>query len=1048
MSSLRNNSSPHSVPLFGRTEELEILTRALAEAQAGRGHLVTLVGEAGIGKTRLASELIHSAAEVAHCFIGRAYAAEGRLPYGIWIDALDSQVNAPDPATVPMRSGGASAAARLLSRSRQVSSGTHLVRASEPGLNRGQMFGRFLEFVGSLAEESPIAMLLDDVHFADQAAIELLHFLTRHVQNLRVLLLATYCPEGLSKSFDLAGCLASLERQSLLTEIQVGPLRPDDSAAIVRHFFHDGSLTERVVQHLYALTTGNPLLLDSLLKHLRSIGSDPATWDLAFPDVPKSISQLITQRTMSLTEDAQEMLSISAVAGETGTFGVLKTAAGIDDARLLAALDELRLAQILCEDVKAGVVRYRFCHPVIRESIYRGLGQARRAYLHALIGDAIALQVSVGVAPSELARHFVAASSIGTQHRALPHLVAAGEHALAVFANHDAAEELTTALELLTPEDPREDHLKVRELLGEAHTRLGQFSEAIRLWQSALQYAEAPQEVAALRHRIGRALWQTGNEERAIDQLGTGLASLDKGAPSVQAADLHQEMAQVQQRMGNSRRAIAEAHHALELAEPLGVVEIAARAHVVLASTLGCKCYVTQAVEHGRRALALAAEHNLPVVSWRAHYILGALYRSWGDYSKAEEHLVSALNTARQLHLQPLESWPLSILAEAWCSTGQWERALEAGEEAVRIDRMLGQGEILPRSLSNCALLYRLRGDRVRADGYLAEAYATQDSLAKREPRIVVALKGTRAFFQLLDGDIAGARATAEDLLRSVKAHGNLAIYVLNPFALPLLAQSCILLDDISAAEAHVRRLRMMADRFQHRPALASALHLGGLLRAVHGDQVGAVKDIQESAATWQKLRHPYNEARTVVTLAEVCLKSGAHDEAADALHLACVLLQQLGADEDVADCQRLLSLNGPRHVASAAQHNDLNVTPSELEVMKLVALGRTNREIADRLVISPLTAKTHVQNILQKLGVQSRVQVAVIAARHGLVARSSAQEDEQSATRPSHPRDESFYIRPAPSQAANLYHYVEYGYVKDSVGDSEGPRRPCRRRR
>ena len=447
-------SSCGSSPLFGRSNELAVLSHALAEAQSGRGRLVALVGEAGIGKTRLANEFIQIASQVARCFTGRAYAAEGRLPYGIWIDAFDAYTISSDSFSPLVSLRGHLMPGDSLAGSRQGGLGSAVAdRTTEPVLDRSQLFGRFLDFVGQLANDAPVVVFLDDVHFADMAATELLHFVGRRVGDRRLLLLATLCPEGLTKSFELARCLASLGRQGVLTEIRVGPLSFDDSAAIVRYFVQGGGVPEQILKSLHERTSGNPLLLQSLLENLQSTASDPTTWSSVTPVVPHSVSQLITQRTATFSEDAQQLLPLVAVGGEAATVEILTIASAIGDGRVLAALDELRVSQILREELDGNVVRYRFCHPVVHEAVYRQLSQARRAHLHALIGDVIVSHLPKAVGPSELARHFMAASCIGTQRRALPHLLVAAEHALLVFANHEAAQALEAALELLTAED-------------------------------------------------------------------------------------------------------------------------------------------------------------------------------------------------------------------------------------------------------------------------------------------------------------------------------------------------------------------------------------------------------------------------------------------------------------------------------------------------------------------------------------------------------------------------------------------------------------------
>jgi len=778
----------------GRQHELALLTDCFAKAEAGHSRLVTLYGEAGIGKTRLADEFLAIAGQVARCFTGRAYPLEGTSPYGVWVEALHPYLRQLDPAMAHRIVGQTSILVRLftgLAGAVQDVPDWPRFSPDEADHRQSLLFSAFHEMLGRLAATSPVVILLDDIHLADLASIELLHFLVRNLRGQRVMLLATFRTDECAESSRLASCLASLDRQGLVTQIPLGPLSLEETVQFVRQFMGERTVPQRTLTSLFDQTCGNPFYLREMLEHLSHHSPDPTIWDLApGSTIPNSVSQLVTARAARLPDDARRLLAVVAVAGESASYPLLRAVSGFDGERLLTALDELRLSRFVREVPGDIEVRYDIDHPIVRGTIYQGLGAARRAHLHSLIGEAIIALIPPDRVPSaELARHLSASDHPSARRQALPHLLAAAERAIAVRANHEAASALRSALLVLGPADSSEEHRKVRVQLGEAYGRLGEFTKAIEVWQEAFAYVDGKEHAAMLHSRIARALWHLGDEEQSVHHLQVGLMKLGEDTVSIEAAELRQQLAFARQRLGDARAAIAEAERAISIAEGLGASEIAAKGYVVLQTAYAVLGRGRRASEYCQRALALSEKLDLPEVTWLALKTRSGVNRRRADWVAAEEDVRGGLEAAERMGAPALRSWPLSVLTEICLMTGDWDRGIGIGEQAIAIDRFFGQGWTLPRSLAFTAMVYRLRGDRHRAEAYLEEATSLVASLRRREVRIASLVLGMRAFFQLLDGEPYAALATSEGLLRDLDDRGGQELYLLDPLALPLAAR-------------------------------------------------------------------------------------------------------------------------------------------------------------------------------------------------------------------------------------------------------------------
>jgi DNA-binding SARP family transcriptional activator len=429
------------LPLIGRTGEWKIMMDAWYRASSGKPHCLFLTGEAGIGKTRLAEELLVWAAHqgfpaaTAHC-----YAAEGSLTYTPVIAWLRS------PAIHQMLGGfdalWRSELARLLPE----------LLIEQPNLpqptpiTQGWQRQRFFEALARavLLQNKPLLMFIDDLQWADRDTIEWLHYLLRFDPNARLLLLATVRSEEVSAAHPLQALLTSLRRENLLTEVALGPLNAGETAALAMHVAAT-ALSLAQATHLHQTTEGNPLfVVETMQTEARRIerGEQSA---LLLHALPPKVQAVIQARLALLSPPARELAGIAAAIGRAFSYPVLAEAADLIEATLVNSLDELCRCRIVREYGSDG---YDFTHDRLREGAYNSLSAARRRLLHRRIAQVLVAlhQPMLDAVSGQVATHYELA---GMTAEAVPHYQRAAEVAQQVSANAEAIRYYRHALALL-----------------------------------------------------------------------------------------------------------------------------------------------------------------------------------------------------------------------------------------------------------------------------------------------------------------------------------------------------------------------------------------------------------------------------------------------------------------------------------------------------------------------------------------------------------------------------------------------------------------------
>ncbi|TML33781.1 MAG: hypothetical protein E6G24_06660 [Actinobacteria bacterium] len=526
-------------PFVGREQELQELLGGLERAVGGRGVLYLLVGEPGIGKSRLAEELVsHARQRGAQVLIGRCWEAGGAPAYWPWVQALRVGVRGREPEELRVELGaGAPDLAQLLPEIRELLPELPEREAPESDWARFRLFDAASSFLRATSQGRPLVLVLDDMHAADEPSLLLLRFLARELADSRLLVIAAYRDVDPTLSDMLASTLTELRREPVTHRVALEGL-PEPAVAEYIEAAAGRAPSEALVDAIQTETEGNPLFVGEVVRLLVEEGGleAGAVEQLA---VPEGIREVIGRRLRHLSAPCFDMLTLASVLGREFDLEALEAVSGSGRDQLLGVLDEAMGARVVAA-IPGAPGRVLFEHALIRDTAYDSLTSARRAQLHHQVGNALEDLYAADSEPhlAELAHHFFAALPSGDREKALGYAIRAAERSVGQLAFEEAARLYEMALTLV------EDDIEKCELLlalGEAYARAGDMPAWKRAFREAAELADARQ----LPNHLGRAafgyggriLWAVSRDdqllisliERALDALGDEESALRVG---------------------------------------------------------------------------------------------------------------------------------------------------------------------------------------------------------------------------------------------------------------------------------------------------------------------------------------------------------------------------------------------------------------------------------------------------------------------------------------------------------------------------------------
>jgi DNA-binding NarL/FixJ family response regulator/tetratricopeptide (TPR) repeat protein len=934
----------------GRARELAELERALEASRAGSGLTVLLAGEAGIGKTRLASELARRArAEGFEVLLGRSIDLVGtELPYQPFVEALR-------PLGELRHVGGLRAGSRL------------------------RVFEQTLALLTEHAATAPVLLVLEDLHWADTSTLDLVVFLAHNLHDRQVLLLATHRADDLTSAERMRRFADSVRRSGSATLLELGPLAHDDLAALLEARA-DAPVPAAVTDTIATRSEGNPFFAEELLAVADSTG-----------ELPHGLRDLLLERVAQLDPATRGLLRLAAAAGRDVAYPLLCAAAALPERDVREALRRAVDHRVLVSEPATGSFRFR--HALLAEAIYTTVLPGEREELHARLAQELA--DSAAASPAELAPHWAAA---GRSSEALAASVDAAREAETVFGLAEAHAHLERALALwpAVPNAAELAGLDLAELCawtGELAGLVGAATRAVELARRAIDLvgAQDPHRAALLHVALGEYLLDIGENNGLLAAFERAVELVPVEPPSPQRAYALGSLAgglMVDWRYAES---LPIAEQALALARRIGAREAEVRALTVLGGDLAYLGHGEEGLARFRQALQLAEEIGDRLGLERAYANCTDALTMLGRPRESARLAQSGLEATRRYGIE--SALLVSNRIEALLAIGDWDEAEALSAAALR--RMTS-------SFPHWLLTLRADVEIGRGDFDAARAHLEAASATLREDRVLGLYDGYRADLALWERRWTDADAAIQEGLAQAR-HREAAQIRIQLCTKGLRAQAELAAlararRDADALPDRLARARSLLTVARRAAAEACAItpNADGWLALAEAEHERArgkpgPGTWSEAAATWERLERSPLSAYCRWRQAEALVAAGASRvEASVPLRQAHAVATQLGAKPLADELERLAERARldlvPPDAGSADREQDLErilgLTPREAEVLRLIARGYTNREIAEALVISVKTAGVHVSNILRKVDAPNRLEAAAIAHR------------------------------------------------------------------
>lgn len=994
--------------LIGRSGDLAALHALIDQAKRGMGQVALVNGEAGIGKSRLIGEgKTYALAQGFKLLQGNCFPGDTSCPYAPLLDLLRTHFAGQSETEIATELGPfVREFAQLipdLVHVRHDSPSMPPLPSLEPEQEKRRLFEALTRWFTGLATKQPILLVIEDVHWSDNTSLEWLNYLARRCAAHPLLLLVTYRSEEVGSN--LSHWLTQLDRERLAQEFLLVRLSRSDLDTMLRAIFAlPQSRQLELPDRLYTLTEGNPFFVEEILKSLVAAGEiyyEDGTWDrrpLNELHIPRSLHDALRQRTHELSASARQVLRLAAIAGRRFDFALLQQLTLDDEQQLLTLMKELMAAQLVVEESEE---RFAFRHALTREAVYVELLARERKKLHGTIAETMERLYATAYDAhlAELAYHFYEA---GLWEKALFYTQRAGEKAQRLYSLWAAIEHFTRALDAA-------HHLGVLPspaiylARGQAYETLGDFEYARSDYEQALDAARAAQDAVAEWQSLidlgalwaGRDYTQTSAYlqrayehartmgqplmlARSLNRVGNWHLNVEE---PLEALRCHQEALAIFQQLNNSR-GIAETLDLLGMASYLGgdlvqgtryykqavmlfrqlddrvgltssLASLTLRGAVSISNTMVADATtLAELLPDVEMALKIAREIGQRPGEAYALYQLGLCLSAQGEYRRALETLQQSLLVAEELeHHQ-------------WMITAHWATgalyldllspliAQHHLKQALRLSHEISSKHWINTSAGSLASAWILQGELEQAESLLDTEFSGDAPVQTMGQRMAWC---ARAELALAHGD---AELTLQITDRLSASAANISEQRGIPRLLKLRGEALIALGQATEAETALRSAQEMTTVQGASPLLwRICVTLGTLY---------------QSQSREAEAEQVFATARAII------------EELAANIPAGEVLEHFLREAEALLPHTRVTS--SPRRAAKQAFGG---LTEREREVAVLIAKGKSNREIADQLVVSYRTVETHVGAILSKLAFSSRAQIAVWAVEIGLVKQT-----------------------------------------------------------
>ncbi|MBF6614267.1 MAG: AAA family ATPase [Chloroflexi bacterium] len=1003
--------------MIGRQREVDVLTQLWQLVPSGRGQTVLIAGEAGVGKSRLLAELVEWAGQqdwmvlVGHCF-----PPDVNFPYAPLLDALRSYFHSLSPREIASCLGPyAPELVKLLPELARVLPDVQPSPPVEPQAEKRRLFESIYSFLAAASTKRPLLLALEDLHWSDETSLELLHLLARRISHNPILLVATY---RLDEPVARPGTrwlrqIADLERERLATEVRLDPLPVSDVGVMVQRIFDLERVSPEFTGAIYSRTEGNPFFVEELVKALIESGDvfyAEGAWNRKTLDdlhLPRSVREAILRHLDGLDSLTHQVAATAAVIGRHFDFDLLRAATALPEEELLDAVRSLINQQLISVEERPSdgvVAEYQFRHALTHDAIYGQLLPQEIQSLHRHVAETIegmytgALRAYKG----SLAYHYYEA---GAWAKALNYSWQAGEESMALYAPHSALEHLNRALDaarrlaIIPP-------LALYRLRGQVYETVGDFNNAQADEETALKMArnsgekqdewqllvdlgflwsgqdyvhagEYFQGALELARVMGVGVGDQTVLAHSLNRLGNWLANTGRPAEGLQA---HCEALEIYKNQGNKQgtaetfdlmgmassiygdivngiRYYGEAIAAFrELGDTRNLISsltsrVAYSSPNLLEASVSALRTREDCAGDSEEALRLARQIGWPAAQAYAEFATGSACGGFGDLGAGYTHAHEALRIATEIGHRQWMAGALKTLGHVYVVMLAPDLAVEHLQQALALSRSVGSKWWTGYSCATLALAYLLKNDLTSAEATLKAAIPRQQQPRDLPERRILWAWGQLALAQ---GAPQDALLIANRLIES--APGELSQPQHIPTLLKLKGDALIALRRMPEAEAALQEAKRGAFERGARPLLwqihAAMGHLYTLLERPD--------EAQREFVTSRDLIQTLADSISDVQLRE---------------RFSVAALQQIPSEKVIPS----------RLAAQHIEKGPCGLTARELDVLRLVAAGKSNRQIAQELSISERTVENHLTAIFGKTGTDNRAGAAAFAIHNNL---------------------------------------------------------------